>query len=734
MFKLTLLLTFLLSVYTLFSQQNFNDYKSLKSEGNIPRDFSTFTYEKVDKDLKQGKDNLSKSQEKVFFKGIHYGIDDILHSGMVIYGDEISKYVQAIAQKLLLNDLNLYSKLRFYTIKSNETNALSTEQGIIFVTTGLISQLTSEAELAFVLAHEISHYTSHHVVESFKYESGKRHRNIRDLSIYSKEKELEADKKGLQLYASAGYNPDELISSFDVLMYSYLPFDEVEINKSYFSSPLMYIPDDQFPTQKYDIKAVDDYDDSESSHPNIKKRKEGIEMEMSLIKNWGNTQNFLGQERFEYIRNICRFESVRTDILDANYNEAIYSIFILERIFPNSIYLKRMKAQAWLGLMQSKNNGKIKKIKIDENVLEGEIALVHYLFNKLSNEAIYTLALRNIYDLRKENVDDKQLNAIYQFLIKELVSIKGFNLEMYSTKTFAEASIEFLNRNSNLNSSDPLLIEKQTSKYDKIKSKKSGDNIENFDSTKFYIYGVSDIMKDNDFKVLFKSESIELSKKDFSELSEKEIENLTSKEEAENLKIGLKDLIVVEPLVFSRKNGEINLVKSEKLKVVFSEAIKDAAIESGLKVNTISSENLETQGTEVFNQRSTLYNFMTQIAREDKINIFPVDFELLNELKTQYGTSKVLFTWVDHNFESNVDPLYYWMLLFPPVYPALAIYFPIGILTGHKTEIAMIILDLDEGKIEVSTHYSYKDTPKKFHLGAHVFNVFEKMKKTKSSK
>ena len=61
-------------------------------------DFSSNTFDKVSTDLSSGQDNLSVAQEKVFFQSIHYGIDDLLHSGLVVYGDEVSRYVQSIAE------------------------------------------------------------------------------------------------------------------------------------------------------------------------------------------------------------------------------------------------------------------------------------------------------------------------------------------------------------------------------------------------------------------------------------------------------------------------------------------------------------------------------------------------------------------------------------------------------------------------------------------------------------
>ena len=123
-----------------FSQTDFNNYTTLLSKGKIPEDFTKQTYAKLEEDLKKERQELKNSQEKVFVEGTNYAIDEILHSGLVVFGDEISTYVGEIATKLLQNDYALRSKLRFYTIKSNTAKAFSTDQGILFVTTGLIAQ------------------------------------------------------------------------------------------------------------------------------------------------------------------------------------------------------------------------------------------------------------------------------------------------------------------------------------------------------------------------------------------------------------------------------------------------------------------------------------------------------------------------------------------------------------------------------------------------------------------
>jgi predicted Zn-dependent protease len=51
----------------------------------------------------------------------------------------------------------------FYLLKDSQLNAFSVPGGHIFITTGIIEIMTSEAELAGLLGHEIAHVTRRHI-------------------------------------------------------------------------------------------------------------------------------------------------------------------------------------------------------------------------------------------------------------------------------------------------------------------------------------------------------------------------------------------------------------------------------------------------------------------------------------------------------------------------------------------------------------------------------------------
>lgn len=733
------------SVLSQFSlaQTDFDNYRTLMSSGEIPKDFTITSKSKMEQDLAKSESQMSKQNKEAFYLGINYSIDEMLHSGDVVYGDPISRYVEEIVDRLLKDDADLRAKLRIYTIKSNAANAFSTDQGILFVTTGLVAQVSSEAQLAYILAHEISHYTHKHVIEGFDWKMNKRNHDFQvdKLSNYSKDKEFEADRSGLSLYNKAGYPLASVFETFDVLMYSYLPFDEVEVPKNYFTSSQMFIPENLFPTEKYPIKAEEDYDDSLSTHPNIKKRKEAIEAAVGEFASWGESNYYFSENRFLEIRNIARFESIRTDILNANFGDALYSVFLLEREFPSSTYLKRMKSQLWLSFLNYKLHNKVNSVVDKNRELEGESAAIHYFLKKMSREGLVTLALRQIYDLQKSNPENEELKAIYKRCVHDLAFTEKFDLSIYSSMNFEQAAQDFeLHKADTLNKSIADTVKKESgNKYQKIKQKKNSNNANNFDSSKYYLYGLSDLISDSTFIKSYKEEKkkfevLEQEKEDYKNLSRRDKKSTQKENQANALRLGLNEVIVVEPKVFSSRGKKgFDPMKSEEIENKYSESIEEIGDDVGVKVYPIDRRNLEKGGTVAFNERTVLISYLSQLANDDDINTFPIDYGLLKQIQNNYGTSKVMFTIVEHYHDVNIR--WGWLassLIIFPITPIIAsIHIPIAVFKANNTEMTVLVLDLEKGTISMGANYNFNEPVRKLNLGAHIYDIFTTMKQTK---
>ena len=116
-------------------------------------------------------------------------------------------------------------------LDSSSVNAFAAPGGIVHVTRGALAVMTSEAELAGVLGHEIGHITEKHTIQALK--KGKSLELAQDqtsltagsvlfealadeateaiLSGFGRAEELEADQVGVRLAAAAGYEATGLV-------------------------------------------------------------------------------------------------------------------------------------------------------------------------------------------------------------------------------------------------------------------------------------------------------------------------------------------------------------------------------------------------------------------------------------------------------------------------------------------------------------------------------------------
>jgi beta-barrel assembly-enhancing protease len=161
----------------------------------------------------------------------------------IIKDPAIVNYVNKVGQKLVATLPPQPFTYHFYVIKEDVYNAFATPAGHIFIYSGLMEALSSEEELACILAHEIAHVVCRHI--SQKIDRAKKI-NIATLAgvvagvllgiggsanaaqaltigsaaagqsltlAYGREDERQADQIGLSILRKAGYNGIGLITS-----------------------------------------------------------------------------------------------------------------------------------------------------------------------------------------------------------------------------------------------------------------------------------------------------------------------------------------------------------------------------------------------------------------------------------------------------------------------------------------------------------------------------------------
>ena len=147
-------------------------------------------------------------------------------------------YLNEVGQKIVAVCDRKDIEYHFKVIESDQINAFAAPGGFIYFYTGLLREMDNEAEMAAVVAHEISHVVGRHSVQRlqaalgaatayqliFGEEGASRVLNVAinvGLSLlfadYSRDDEREADEYGIHYMVKAGYDPAGAMGMFETL-------------------------------------------------------------------------------------------------------------------------------------------------------------------------------------------------------------------------------------------------------------------------------------------------------------------------------------------------------------------------------------------------------------------------------------------------------------------------------------------------------------------------------------
>jgi predicted Zn-dependent protease len=157
----------------------------------------------------------------------------IQRSGFLIRDKDLNDYVNGIVCRLAGEHC---PDIRVYVMQTPFFNASMAPNGMMQVWSGLLLRMTSEAQLAAILGHEIGHYLKRHSIERLRDAKSRSAFGqflgiflggagaIAQLALlagmlaYSRDHEREADQIGVDLMARAGYAPIEASRVWDQLL------------------------------------------------------------------------------------------------------------------------------------------------------------------------------------------------------------------------------------------------------------------------------------------------------------------------------------------------------------------------------------------------------------------------------------------------------------------------------------------------------------------------------------
>ncbi len=447
-----------LSLVTKAQTVDFDNYQPIQSSGALPIEFSSTSTQKYF----AKKDEINKSQTQLEIAAQDqynlenaFALDDILKNGKVLFNDTMSNYLTAVMAKILENR-EKKKKVRVYCIQSSVVNAYAAGDGIVFVTTGLLANVRNEAQIAFILSHEYMHHVYKHSIKGYieSRKIGKGLGDYGDLSMdrrylatkaFSREQESEADLKGFQLYAKSAYSFEDVDSSFQVLKYSYLPFGNLPFKRDFVESGTFKTPNNYWLTDynKVDSKAYEDAingiikvvktvddeeeefneeeEDKSSTHPSIEKRIEDLHDLMWDEEKKERKHFIVSKDAFFLVQKIARFELVRLNLLEQNYERALYNSYNLLQEDPNSKYLRKSVCKALYGISFYANSGNMNLFHVKKKYAQGEWQQVPNLIGKLKGEGVTVWAINYIWNAKKYDSSDIELKLIFDDVLKSLL-------------------------------------------------------------------------------------------------------------------------------------------------------------------------------------------------------------------------------------------------------------------------------------------------------------------------
>jgi predicted Zn-dependent protease len=171
------------------------------------------------------------------------------NAGVLVQDAELNEYVRGLGARLVGHANDGDHQFHFFVVDDASINAFALPGGFIGVNTGLIEATQTESELASVLAHEISHVTQRHIARSI-YDNQRssvvsmatmlaaivlgaatdlpgdamqgviaasQAAMIQRQINFTRSNEYEADRIGMEVLASAGFDPQGMPSFFEKL-------------------------------------------------------------------------------------------------------------------------------------------------------------------------------------------------------------------------------------------------------------------------------------------------------------------------------------------------------------------------------------------------------------------------------------------------------------------------------------------------------------------------------------
>jgi beta-barrel assembly-enhancing protease len=750
--KYIALLIFYVLPFFIFAQKN-ETYKPLEAEGKIPKEFMIPSSIKYKSDVSKINNKAKKKEKKTrkkFALETNFVLDDMLRSGRVLFNDKVSVYLNKVANVLVENGETKLSKIKVYTLRSSSVNAFATSRGEVMVTLGLLSKLENEAQLAYILCHELTHVTEQHSLELFLDENGigkeskdkdilrngQVSNKILNKHSYNKELETEADLKGLERFKKTKYSTASLNTVFDILKNADAPYLNTTFDFKIFQDNFYILPA-SYSSRLWTVKPTTDVettigvveeDDSLSTHPNVLKRKAYIGAAIAKDNNANKSDFLISKDNFNEIQQIARQELPILLLNESQYADAIYTAFLLLKENKQSFYAQKCLAKALYYPAKYKNDKFHTANSLPQN-FEGEPQRVNFFLETIPDKELAVLALRYAWTLLQSHPKDSELRRMTQelsvILAEQKLDISLFINDMDAnfvsknlTAVPTSADGESMRDGAKLKWQDSKHIQeiKDTSNYWRFAFTKF---VNDSAFTKLLNEGIKEDVENKEFKAFYESEK-----------GKKLFAKERKREEKKGIRLGIDKIVVLNPQyvrIEEQYQDKLDFLSTEKGEINLKESIKEVVQKTDLKVEILDVNLLKENQIKEFNDIRYLNEFFSEQFDKYELTLTMGSQQaVVDSIAEKYGTdyfllSGVVSLHVEKSDEIMKALLGSWTVVLFPHFAYNAIK------PNYETLFYSILFDIKTGRRKVIKFETFESKDSGPLIKSHYYDTFKQI-------
>lgn len=634
--------------YSQSATTDFDNYTPILSVEPLPEEFSSSWKQKVDNINEQTKRNegsKTKKENEEFVVTATYSLDKIFSSGRVLFNTSLDAYLNKV-MKHILSSNNIREEIKIYAVRNESVNAFAVTQNVIFVNIGLIAKAETEAELAFVLCHEFIHYRNKHVFNAYrknkeisadykKYKYVDEDEMLLREASYSRDLEIEADLLGYELFLNTEYSREAPAKILGKLKYAHLPLDQLPFDIGYFNTEYMDIPTDYMLQEitpigsqaEKDREDEEDGEDDLSTHPDVDERILKLNAKMYNDTRNGDKQFIVSESEFINLRDMCRFELIRMEVVNGRYEMAFYNTYLLEKKYSNSRFIKKMMLKSLYGLASYDDYRVRRDNKPRESRVEGELQRVVYFFDKLSREELAYLTLHYAWKTHKMYPDDAEITSVTNDMFRQCYEFHNLSMSYFATEPPAGQDLEITTNDHNAD-------------------KNNGKNNQN----SFVRYAFVDYLQDEEFVAAIKKYSHSGSRDHEEGTNEDNNSNNRNKKEITDTEskitssTDIKKMILLDPTSIKldvRKNKRNRYLATEKSISKLKKNLKTASDKAGIELDFLTRNNEDIHDVQKINDIAFVSDYISEKIDQDKAVMYPTDQLKMQEICKRYGVNHI---------------------------------------------------------------------------------------------